>query len=560
MLKEVSGSQQTRAISNENGEFCFDVKPSEYTLTPIVSEEEKTAGLRLSPASKTVKIESETKKDVAFRMMKLNVAGTVKCLDTKDCTGKKVSLEALNSNFKKSFTLTKSGAFSFEKILPGTYKLEFSEDSFCWSEQAPASQTLAVEDEDLTNLKMTQVGFSIKYAVTSDLKVQIGIEGENRKPQTATFSADDREFCFTKRASRVVIKPVSCMTFDQETFVYDFTAPKRLHFTPTHYLVKGQIKFSSATQHSQTKIQALAGDETVTLELVSAGADNLFTFEHNLAPDTSFTVTPLPTEDDSSLLFYPKSQDLKVTSKCLLNTSDLSFEARNGLVFAGRTEPAIEDVAVIVKIKGTDEVVISEISQNGSYKLAPLYDTDEYDLILEKEGYQFDEATPGVWNARILSYLSISITDEEGKPVPGVLLSISSGKKFRQFVNSDEAGKVSFVDLYSGKYYLTLLLKEYSFSPNKLSVEINDGMRVIKEVKATKVAFSVYGNLNFVSGKPIADATVVATSTTTDHSEETTSEEDGSYRIRGLNPDEKYEVTLGSSDASKHIQRAVPET
>ncbi len=65
--------------------------------------------------------------------------------------------------------------------------------------------------------------------------------------------------------------------------------------------------------------------------------------------------------------------------------------------------------------------------------------------------------------------MSVQIIDDVTKePVPNVLVSVSSGKSFREVVYSDDEGKVKFVDLYSGKYFLTLLLKEYKFTPNKL--------------------------------------------------------------------------------------------
>ena len=73
--------------------------------------------------------------------------------------------------------------------------------------------------------------------------------------------------------------------------------------------------------------------------------------------------------------------------------------------------------------------------------------------------------------------MSVQIIDDKTKePVFGVLVSVSS-KDFREVVYSDDDGMIKLVDLISGKYFLTLLLKEYKFSPSKLQVEIAEGAR-----------------------------------------------------------------------------------
>ena len=119
---------------------------------------------------------------------------------------------------------------------------------------------------------------------------------------------------------------------------------------------------------------------------INVEADGSFIM--HLEPNSELRIRPQPIDSESSLLFYPSERPIKVRQTCLLNSSTLSFEARNGLVFQGRSEPKIEEAEIIVKTKAGKEV-LREVSKDGTFKLRPLYDTEEYELTMEKEGYQF---------------------------------------------------------------------------------------------------------------------------------------------------------------------------
>jgi hypothetical protein len=48
ILQEKSKNER-RTTTNENGEYCFEVKPGTYTLTPQITSEERDKGLKLFP-------------------------------------------------------------------------------------------------------------------------------------------------------------------------------------------------------------------------------------------------------------------------------------------------------------------------------------------------------------------------------------------------------------------------------------------------------------------------------------------------------------------------------
>lgn len=308
----------------------------------------------------------------------------------------------------------------------------------------------------------------------------------------------------------------------------------------------------------------MSKDGEKKLHIEKSDRADIYVFEHYLAADSSETILPRSLEkENSDLLFYPSEQTVEITNKCFLDSSSLSFEARKGLMFSGRSDPEIQDVEVIVKIKGTDRVVSTEISPTGAYSLGPLYDNEEYEISMMKEGYIFveDPTQTGLFSAKILSFLSVTIRDASEAPVSNVLVSVSSGKNYREVVYTDSEGRVKFVDLYSGKYYLTLLLKEYKFSPNKLTVEIKEGERIEKTVEATKVAFSVFGKVEFASGDPISEVVIQAHPINSDSNiEEALTHENGEYRLRGLIPGQQYEIYIINKDSSKMIERTVPHS
>ena len=60
----------------------------------------------------------------------------------------------------------------------------------------------------------------------------------------------------------------------------------------------------------------------------------------------------------------------------------------------------------------------------------------------EKEGYILSKSgdKPGHFEARKLAELRLRVTDEAGKPLPGVLLSVSGGKDYRKNSLTGEGG------------------------------------------------------------------------------------------------------------------------
>ena len=70
-----------------------------------------------------------------------------------------------------------------------------------------------------------------------------------------------------------------------------------------------------------------------------------------------------------------------------------------------------------------------------------------------------------------LGEINVQIKDQNGQPVPGVLLSLSGESgKYRSNNQTDANGKFVFLGLFTGSYHLRPLLKEFEFEPKSKSI------------------------------------------------------------------------------------------
>ena len=85
---------ERRILTGDAGDYCFEVKSGQYTVSPLITSDEKEKGLRLQPSEKQVSVDGAPVLNVNFVQSKLTVSGKVKCLEQDDqkCQAIKVSL------------------------------------------------------------------------------------------------------------------------------------------------------------------------------------------------------------------------------------------------------------------------------------------------------------------------------------------------------------------------------------------------------------------------------------------------------------------------------------
>lgn len=55
-----------KVLTDEKGEFCFEVKSGNFTVVPLISSEEKEKGLRFYPSERKVEVNDTPVLNVTF--------------------------------------------------------------------------------------------------------------------------------------------------------------------------------------------------------------------------------------------------------------------------------------------------------------------------------------------------------------------------------------------------------------------------------------------------------------------------------------------------------------
>lgn len=168
-------------------------------------------------------------------------------------------------------------------------------------------------------------------------------------------------------------------------------------------------------------------------------------------------------------------------------------------------------------------------------------------MTAEKEGYVITGPdASGVFLAHKLAEVIVEVSDQaDDASLQGVLISLSGGQSYRKNSVTGEDGLLTFNSLSPGEYFLRPMMKEYRFDPPFKMIKVAEGATVKVKLSGTRVAFSAYGSVTSLNGEPEPGLLVevqgllVETQGYADCSnlqEEATTEENGNFRIRGLQP------------------------
>jgi len=191
-------------------------------------------------------------------------------------------------------------------------------------------------------------------------------------------------------------------------------------------------------------------------------------------------------------------------------------------------------------------------------------------LSAAKDGYHFQEVegSNGAKFARKrLGGVAASVKDGAGAPISGVLLSLSGAragaKRFSHNAATADDGSYTFPSLFPGSYFMRPLLKEYRFEPSSAEVTVEEGEQATAVFTAKRVAFSAFGRVRSLNGAPEAGLTVTATAAGK-APETATTDADGEFRVRGLQPGSTYEITVAEASSSgaggAALERTEPES
>lgn len=580
-------------LTDEDGSFCFEVPPGEYRLSALAANSESSSSLLFSPPYVDLKVDRPLL-SVEFFQAQVDIRGTVIC---KDKCGSSISLSLVRlvsdgTQEKKTIFLSQeSSAFTFSKVFPGKYRIEVKHilseamregDNWCWDQ---SSVELDVGTEDLEGIVFTQKGYWIDIISSHDTNAYI--EQPDSSRVDLLIKRRSQRICVENPGEHNLHFVNSCIFFGSSSVKFNTLNPTPIFLTGKKYLLKGLIHVdSSLLQDSFDLSESITIDvlnqanvpiETIKTRSASDEIEQSGTavFEYSMWSDLGkeFIIVPRHSCDsqEKKILFYPRQRRLSVTvDGCQAPIP--TFTGKMGLYLEGSVSPPLSGVNIRIIAAGEstnvplrkgDLAIATETRSDGSFSAGPLYDDITYNIEASKPGYHVKQLGPNSFSCQKLGQIVVNIDGgETGELFPSVLLSLSGEYGYRNNSISGAGGVFSFDNLFPASFYLRPLLKEYSFSPAAVAIELESGESKVVAFQATRVAYSVMGTVSLLSGLPKEGVYVEARAESKGYYEEATTDNSGYFRLRGLLPETTYliKVVLKDDNGIVGIERASPES
>uniref|UniRef100_A0A8C8ZI42 Nodal modulator 1 n=1 Tax=Prolemur simus TaxID=1328070 RepID=A0A8C8ZI42_PROSS len=561
--------------TDAHGSFCFKAKPGTYKVQVMVPEAETRAGLTLKPQTFPLTVTDRPVMDVAFVQFLASVSGKVSCLG-------------------KIFPHWVALTMTADAPLAG---VSIMHEDWCWKNK---SLEVEVVEDDVSAVEFRQTGYMLRCSLSHAITLEFYQDGNG--PENVgiyNLSKGVNRFCLSKPGVYKVT-PRSCHRFEQAFYTYDTSSPSILTLTAIRHHVLGTIttdKMMDVTVTIKSSIdsepalvlgplksaqelrreQQLAEIETRRQEReknsqeeggegrpkppVQEMVEELqgpfsYDFSYWARSGERITVTPSSKE----LLFYPPSMEAIVSGESCPGKL-IEIHGKAGLFLEGQIHPELEGVEIVISEKGASSPLITVFTDDkGAYSVGPLHSDLEYTVTSQKEGYVLTavEGTIGDFKAYALAGVSFEIKAEDDQPLPGVLLSLSGGV-FRSNLLTQDNGILTFSNLSPGQYYFKPMMKEFRFEPSSQMIEVQEGQNLKITITGYRTAYSCYGTVSSLNGEPEQGVAVEAVGQNDCgiYGEDTVTDEEGKFRLRGLLPGCVYHVQL-KAEGNDHIERALP--
>lgn len=579
-----------RTQSTVEGHFCLWLTAGSYEAR---AENIKDSRIVFKPNVLMFVVKDAPVSSIVFHQFKAKIEGHVHCLEKCDQSVQvvlKPSEQSMGTGEQRTASIL-GGKFAFMDILPGKYEISVSNDAWCWHEK---TLVLTVVDEDVKDVKFNHSGFLLTtisthstelHYRTEDLKSIEGTsKGSDKNDTTTEKLARSGKLNLVKGTNKLCLEfpgiyflnPVGCHIFASEQYVFDTSSPTVLNIEATRHLLSGVIITDVVVTDMRVSIRAVDdqngqaqinnnGEEAILGPLTAKrslkdkeGYEYLFTYW--AAPYKTIELQPRSDE----LLFYPNTKKITIQDDCMQYA--VEFIGKKGLFLDGRIDPPLAGVKVtITALNGSMKPILLDTPPNGRFRVGPLHGDTKYDIQAEKQGYVLSRGKElGHFTAYKLAEIGVSVIDDqdEQRPLPGVILSLSGGTDYRRNSLTQEDGKMLFSGLGPGQYFLRAMMKEFQFDPPSHMVEVNEGGVVNVVLRGKRIAFSCYGTVTTLTGEPENGVVVeaVGRGPCSDLQEEVTTEGDGNFRLRGLKPNCDFEVRLRQTpDVNRHIERSTPK-
>lgn len=550
---------ETESSNDGLGKWCCYLPTGKFSVEVLTSGDEKQRGVQFFPLKHDIEVVGKSVDGITFSQLKAKVTGQVKCLSDVGnlCSGLKVTLTAQDGTGRtETATVASTGEYFFENVLPGKYEASVFSSFICW-DLAKVAVDVKSASETLPTLR--QSGYKINiissHATRMEYSQEVSTDTGKGHESAIELKSGANDFCVPSAGSYSV-QFHGCHNSDaSKPILSSIKTGADTPFTVAFNRHRNGFKIVTDQRESfQVQIEGAGQKQTVDWKSLELLSGTIYRHVLELKDGESVTITPT----SETLIFKPTSYELGGGSDCV--DDRFTIRGRKGLIIVGRVQPQIKDVRVTLRLKGQE--LKQTTDAQGTFKFGPIdTDSEDYEIIAEKESYVFGpyDKTQGVFKAHKLCEIIVTVKDEAGQLLTGVLLSASGAESYRKNLISGADGVLHFHSLSPSQYFLKPMLKEYKFEPNSKMVQIADGETVNVELVGKRVAYSAFGKITSLNGDAFPNVVLEAISENCQfHQEEASSEANGGFRIRGLQPGCEYSIRAKKSVGQGAIDRTIP--
>lgn len=537
-LKNVQSDPQT-------GKFCEYLPKGTYEVQVQVKEIDKKKGLQFYPISQNIEVFKEN--DILhFSQLRATISGKIQLHHAKDNENFKVFLSPLQSSNQKTLSVQLKGQnYQFVDVYPGTYKLSLSSNSFCWVKD---SHDIVVNSISVNAPTFIQSGYSVKFISSHNTKMSYRLL-ENSIKEDIEVEKGESTYCLPKDGS-YLFEYLGCHKYLTDTFTFNTqTDNNKIKLDAVSHL--NSICIASPEDHGPV-MASIDVDEEKLHKGPLPYENGCYLINLQLEPDANAIILP----QAETLYFKPLISSIKGKNDCF--QWGPVFKAIKGHVFKGKIIPPLPGTVITLEDEN-GETSVTETDGSGFYKFPPMDTSKSYKISAKKESYQLvGPSENGDFTAYKLAQVIVTVFDENKLPLQGTLLSLSGGISYRSNLQTDENGKITFDSLNPSEYYLRPMMKEYSFDPSSKIINVAEGETIYITLTGKRVAYSVFGIVTSLNNIPEQNSVIeaVGVENCSHLSEETTTESNGRFRVRGLQPYCTYH--LRTKDAS--VEQSIPES
>ncbi|KAK4872067.1 hypothetical protein RN001_016191 [Aquatica leii] len=537
-----------------SGKFCQYLSPGKYQMHVAVSEAEKVQGIQFFPISHTLEVTNSPVANIMFSQLKSTITGKVECIKNEDCKTLKVVLRPIindvPSESKDVIVGLTDNLFTFQDVRPGNYEIFLTPNKFCWKEEKHVIMVNTVAE---VAPSFVQSGYSVIFISPHSAKVTYNLPDQKFENWSLHISKGRTKYCVEKPGSyEFAIE--SCHTYTSNIISFKTDSEvNEIYLTP----IKHEVKLAVASRKHLGDLYITVNINGVkTLEGPLPYADNQYILTLSLQPGETAILVP------QSEILYVNPPILSISGHDDCTNLGVQFKAVKGRVFRGKIIPSIQGALITIETENSDSLM-TETDAEGKYKFPPQDDSKQYKITAKKDTYVLvGPNAAGDFIAHKLAEVIVEVIDHnDNAPLQGALLSLSGGESYRSNLQTAEDGKITFPSLRPSEYFLRPMMKEYQFEPSSKIIEVKEGVTVNVKLRGKRVAYSGFGQVTTLNGEPEERITIVAIglNNCSQFSEESTSEQNGNFRIRGLQPYCTYDIKVKASlDEKRPMERAAP--